>query len=59
MCFGKEPLTIFDRLTQGNVPTEFKTAGTGDSAGPDTDFYLSSKNPFVIAQSLFAGATAA
>ena len=39
MCFGKEPLTIFDLLTQGNVPTGFKTAGTGDSAELDTDFY--------------------
>ena len=39
MCFGKEPLTIFDLLTQGNVPSGFKTAGTGDSAELDTDFY--------------------
>ena len=39
MCFGKEPLTIFDLLTQGNVPTGFKAAGTGDSAELDTEFY--------------------
>ena len=39
MCFGKEPLTIFDLLTQGNMPTEFRPAGTGDNAELDTDFY--------------------
>ena len=39
MCFGKEPLTIFDLLTQGNVPIEFKAAGTSDSAELDTNFY--------------------
>ena len=39
MCFGKEPLTIFDLLTQGNAPVEFKAAGTGDSAELDTNFY--------------------
>ena len=39
MCFGKEPLTVFDLVTGGNMPITFTAAGTGDSAELDTVFY--------------------
>jgi hypothetical protein len=39
MCFGKEPLTVFDLVTRGNEPITFTAAGTGDSAELDTAFY--------------------
>ena len=39
MCFGKEPLTVFDRVTRGTAPIPFIAAGTDDSAELDTSFY--------------------